>query len=189
MQPARVSALPWWATERPDRELVRAATAFVAGQVAVVLAAAAAVSVLAPDAWQSLIVDEQRTDATVLTLVSITANNLLICCLPVLAGVYAHRLAYRGRRWCARILLAFTGLALLRSLLVIGLVGGLDPAWLAGAAVWWLPEIAALSVCCAAAWNAARDGDPITASRQLAHAVAFACIAITAAATVEVALT
>ena len=188
MQPAPMS-LPWWATERPDRDLVRTGAIFAAIQVAVILATAATVWALAPGAWQSLIEDEQRTDAGALAVIAITANNLLICCLPVLAGVYAHHLARRGRNWWARAVLAFAGLIVIRSLLVIGLVGGLDPAWLAGAAAWWLAEIAALSTCCAAGFNAARAGDELVASRQLAHAVAFACLLLPCAAIVEVALT
>ncbi len=189
MQPARLSALPWWATEPPDRELVRTATAFVAGEVAVVLAAAAAVSALAPAGWQSLIVDEQRTDASAVTVISITANNLLICCLPIVAGVYAHRLVGRGHRGWARVVVAVAMLGVARSLLVIGIVGGLDPAWLAAAATWWLPEIAALSVCCAAGWHAYRQADPTVASRQLTHALVFAAAVLPVAAVIEVALT
>lgn len=188
MQPASMS-LPWWATERPDRDLIRTGAICAAVQVAVILTAAAAVWALAPGSWQSLIDDEQHTDAGALAVIAITANNLLICCLPVLAGVYAHRLARHGRTWWAWAVLALAGLIVIRSLLVIGLVGGLDPAWLAGAAAWWLAEIAALAVCCAAGFNAARAADELVASRQLAHAVAFACLLLPCAAIVEVALT
>jgi hypothetical protein len=57
------------------------------------------------------------------------------------------------------------------------------------AAPWWLPEIAGLSVCCAAGWHAARDADHLAASRRLAHALAFACAVVPCAAVLEVALT
>lgn len=180
---------PWWAAERADRDLARTAAVFAAGQVTVILATAAAVWGLAPQSWGSLITAEQRTDATALTVISIAVNNLVICCLPLLAGVYAHRLVRRGRRRVARVVVAVAGLGITRSLLVIGLVGGLDPAWLARAAAWWVLEIAALSVCCAAGWRAFRDADPTVVSRQLAHALAFAAATVTVAAVVEVALT
>ena len=189
MQPACMSRRPWWASERPDHELLRTGATYAAAQVAVVLAVAAAVWALAPASWQSLVEAEQHTADGALTVLSITANNLLICCLPVLAGVYAHRLARRGHTRCARGVVAFAGLIVLRSLLVIGLVGGLDPSWLAGAAAWWIAEVAALAVCCAAGCNAARAADELAASRQLAHAVAFACLVLPCAAVTEVALT
>ena len=75
------------------------------------------------------------------------------------------------------------------SLLVIGLVGGLDPKWLAQAAPWWILEVTALGACCAAGWRAFRMVEPLAASRQLAHALTFACATLGAAALVEVALT
>lgn len=180
---------PWWAAERVDRDLSRASAVIAAGQITVILSTAAAVWALAPLSWASLITAEQRTDATAPTVISIAVNNLLICCLPLLAGVYAHRLVRRGRRRLARVVVAVAGVGVTRSLLVIGLVGGLDPAWLACAAAWWVLEIAALSVCCAAGWMAFRDTDPAVVSRQLAHALVFAVAVLTVAAVVEVALT
>ena len=188
MQPTAMRRA-WWAAEPVDRALVRAGALVAAVQVAVILAVAAAVWALAPASWQSLVADEQRLDGGALTVIAISANNLLICFLPVLAGVYAHRFARRGRTGWARAVLSLAALVVLRSLLVIGLVGGLDPAWLAGAAAWWFAEIAALSVCCAAGLNAARIGDGVLASRRLAHAVAFACLVVPCAAIAEVALT
>ena len=144
---------------------------------------------LAPASWQALIVDEQRTDATALTVIAIWTNNLLICCLPVLAGVFAHRLVDRGRRGWARIVIALTAVPTVRSLLVIGLVGGLDPRWLVSAASWWVLEVAALSACCAAGWLAYRDGDATVASLRLAHAMTFACAVLALGAVIEVAST
>jgi uncharacterized membrane protein YhaH (DUF805 family) len=175
--------------ERPDRALVTDAVAFAAVALAIVLVVALAAWALAPASWQSLIVDEQRTDATALTVFSIWANNLLICCLPVLAGVFAHRLVERGRRGWARLVLAVAAVGVTRSLLVIGLVGGLDRSWLAQAAAWWILEVTALGACCAAGWRAFRNVEPLAASRQLAHALTFACAVLGLAAVVEVALT
>jgi hypothetical protein len=157
--------------------------------ITIVVAVALTVWALAPASWQSLIAKEQRTDATAVTVVSIWANNLLICCLPVIAGVFAHRLAERGRRGWARVVIAVATLAAGRSLLVIGVVGGLDPRWLAGASVWWIPETAALAACWAAAWHAFRTRDSAAASERLAHAFTFACVLLGVAAVVEVALT
>ena len=189
MQAAGLSRRPWWARERPDRGLVIAAAAVAVAAVAVVLAVALGVWALAPASWQSLIVEEQRTDATAPTVISIWTNNLLICCLPVLAGVFAHRLVDRGRRGWARAVIAVAGVAVVRSLLVVGLVGGLDPIWLADAAAWWIPEVAALSACCAAGWLAYRDGDSTVASLRLAQAMTFACAALAMSALIEVAST
>lgn len=86
MQAAGVSRRPWWTRERPDRALMIDAARFAVLAIAIVLAAAASVWALAPASWQSLIVDEQRTDATAQTVISIWTNNVLICCLPLLAG-------------------------------------------------------------------------------------------------------
>lgn len=157
--------------------------------VVTVLLVALVVWVLAPGSWQALIADEQRTDAGVLTVISIWANNLLICCLPILSGVFAHRLAKRDCRGWARVVISVAALAVGRSLLVIGLVGGLDPSWLASAAAWWIPEVSALGVCCAAGWNGLRSTDSAAVSRRLAHALRFACGVLGLAAVVEVVLT
>lgn len=189
MQAPGVSRRPWWTRERPDRALVTDGVAFAAVAIAIVLVVALAVWALAPASWQSLIVDEQRTDATALKVISIWANNLLICCLPVLAGVFAHRLVERGRRGWARLVIAVAAVGVTRSLLVIGLVGGLDRRWLAQAAPWWILEVTALGACCAAGWRAFRYAEPVSASRQLAHALTFACAVLGLAAVVEVALT
>jgi hypothetical protein len=184
-----VSRRPWWLRERPDRALVVDAAAFTVVAIAIVLVAALVVSALAPTSWRSLIADEQRTDATALTIISIWANNVLICCLPVLAGVVAHRLVERGRRGLARVVIAVAALGVARSLLVIGLVGGLDPSWLARAAAWWILEVTALAACCAAGWRAYRSAASVSASRQLARALTFACAALGLAAVIEVSLT
>ena len=189
MQASGLSRRPWWARARPDRDLRIAAAAFAMTAVVIVLAVAFGVWALAPPSWQSLIVEEQRTDAIALTVVSIWANNVLICCLPLLAGVFAHRLVDRGRRGWARAVIAVATVGTVRSLLVIGLVGGLDPRWLASAAAWWIPEVAALSACCAAGWLAYRDSDSTVASLRLAHAMTFACAALAVSAVVEVAST
>ena len=165
------------------------AARFVVVAIAIVLATAGSVWALAPASWQSLIVDEQRTDATALTVISIWANNVLICCLPLLAGVFAYRLVDRGRRGWARLVIAVAAVGVTRSLLVIGLVGGLDSRWLAQAAPWWILEVTALGACCAAGWRAFRMVEPLAASRQLAHALTFACATLGAAALVEVVLT
>lgn len=157
--------------------------------IAIVVAVAGVVWATAPASWQSLIADEQRTDASALTVISIWTNNLLVCCLPLLAGTFAHRLVARHRQRWARLVLAIAALAAARSLVIVGIVGGLDPRWLAGAAAWWIPEATALGVCCAAGWQAFRDPDPSVASRRLAHALAFACVVLGVAAVVEVALT
>ena len=157
--------------------------------IAIVVAVAGVVWAIAPASWQSLIADEQRTDATALTVISIWTNNLLVCCLPLLAGVFAHRLVARGREGWARVVLAIAAFGTARSLVIVGVVGGLDPRWLAGAVAWWIPEMTALGVCCAAGWQAFRDPDPGLASRRLAQALAFACVVLGVAAVVEVALT
>jgi hypothetical protein len=184
-----LSRRPWWTRERPDRGVVTVAAALAVAAITIVLAVALGVWALAPASWQSLIVEEQRTDATALTVISIWANNLLICCLPVLAGVFAHRLVDRGRRRWARAVIALAAVGVLRSLLVIGLVGGLDPMWLASATAWWIPEVAALSACSAAGWLAYRDTDSTVASLRLAHAMTFACAALAVSALIEVAST
>lgn len=157
--------------------------------IAIVVAVAGVVWVIAPASWQSLIADEQRTDATALEVISIWTNNLLVCCLPLLAGTFAHRLVARHREGWARVVLVVAALGAARSLLVVGVVGGLDPRWLAGAVAWWIPEVTVLGVCCAAGWQAFRDSDPRVASRRLAHALAFACVVLGVAAVVEVGLT
>ncbi|MDQ3678217.1 MAG: hypothetical protein M3401_15710 [Actinomycetota bacterium] len=189
MRTAGLSRRPWWAQERPDRDFVLASLAFALIATAAILAVALVVWSFAPASWQSLIADEQRTDATALTVVSLWVNNLLICCVPALAGVFAHRLVSRGRRGWAWVVVAVAALGATRSLLMIGLVGGLDPTWLAGAAVWWIPELAALGACCAAGWQAFRLADPEGVSRRLAHALVFAGATLALAAVVEVALT
>ena len=189
MQATGLSRRPWWASERPDRALVVDAVAFATVALAIVLVVALGVWTLAPASWQSWIAEEQRTDANALTVISIWTNNLLICCLPVLAGVFAHRLVDRGRGGWARLVIAVAALGVTRSLLVIGLVGGLDPRWLVNAAAWWILEVTALGACCAAGWQAFRNAEPAAASRQLAHALTFACAALALAAVVEVALT
>lgn len=177
------------AAARPARRLTVASAIAPAIAIATVLLAALVVWVLAPGSWQSLIADEQRTDASVLTVISIWANNLLICCLPILAGVFAHRLTKRDRRGWARLVISVAALAVTRSLLVIGLVGGLDPRWLASAAAWWILEVSALGVCCAAGWHAFRSTDSAAVSKRLAHALRFACVVLAVGAVVEVVLT
>jgi uncharacterized protein YjeT (DUF2065 family) len=157
--------------------------------IAIVVAVAGVVWACAPASWRSLIADEQRTDATALAVISIWTNNLLICCLPLLAGTFAHRLVARHRQRWARLVLAIAALGAARSLVTVGVVGGLDPRWLAGAAAWWIPEATALGVCCAAAWRAFREPDPGVASGQLGQALTFACGQLGVAAVVEVALT
>lgn len=189
VQATGLSRRPWWARERPDRELVVTGIAFASGATAVILAVALAVWSLAPPSWQALIEDEQRTAASALTVISIWTNNLLVCSAPVLAGVFAHRLVGRGHPGCARFVIAVATLAVMRSLLIIGLVGGLDPGWLAGAAAWWILEIAALGTCSAAGWHAFRSADSTAVSRHLAHALTLASTLLGVAAVVEVALT
>ena len=189
MQAAGLSRRPWWTRGRPDRALIVEGVAFAIAAIAIVLVAALAVWALAPASWQSLIADEQRTDASALTVISIWANNLLICCLPVLAGVFAHRLVECRRRGWARIVIAVAVAGVLRSLLVIGLVGGLDPSWLTNAAAWWILEVSALGACCAAGWHAFVSNDSAAASRWLAHALTFASTMLALAAVIEVALT
>ena len=157
--------------------------------VSSVLVVAGVVWACAPASWQSLIADEQHTDATALTVISIWTNNVLICCLPLLGGVYAHRLVACGRDHWARVVLAIAVVGVARSIVVIGLVGGLDPRWLAGAAAWWSLEVIALGTCCAAGWHAYRDPDADRAARRLARALAFACALLGVAGVIEVALT
>lgn len=174
---------------RPGHELALSGARFSAGAAAVILATAVTVWSFAPGSWQAWIEDEQRTDASALTVISIWTNNVLICSLPLLAGVFAHRLTVRGHQGWARVVVALAAMAVIRSLLVIGLVGGLDPAWLAEASPWWVPEVLALGTCCAAGWQAFGTTDPDTAARDLTHALAFAAAALGAAAGAEVALT
>jgi len=107
----------------------------------VVLAAAAVTAVVAPD-WLG---DETRKlPVDALFMADIFANNLLIALLPLLGGWLAagHRLA--GRRRLAWVFILVPAAVVVRSLVTIGAVGGADPAWLAGAARWWLLELAAL---------------------------------------------
>ena len=189
MPPATVSRKPSWTPAQRDHGLIVSAALTAGVAITIVVAVALAVWALAPASWQSLIATEQRTDATAVTVVSIWANNLLICSLPILAGVFAHRLAERGRRGWARVVIAVATLAAGRSLLVIGVVGGLDPRWLVGASAWWIPETTALGACWAAAWHAFRNADSAVASQRLAHAFTFACALLGVAAVVEVALT
>ena len=189
MPTATVSCKPSWTPAQRDHGLIVSAALTAGVAITIVVAVALSVWALAPASWQSLIATDQRTDATAVTVVLIWANNLLICCLPILAGVFAHRLAKRGRRGWARVVIAVATLGVGRSLLVIGVVGGLDPRWLAGASVWWIPETTALAACWAAAWHAFRNADSATASQRLAHAFTFACVLLGVAAVVEVALT
>jgi len=186
---ATVSHRPSWTPAHRDHGLIVSGGLTAGVAITIVVAVVLSVWVLAPASWQSLIAKEQRTDASVVTVVSIWANNLLICCLPILAGVFAHRLSERGRRGWARVVIAVATLGAGRSLLVIGLVGGLDPRWLAAASVWWIPETTALGACWAAAWHAFRNADSAAASQGLAHAFTFACALLGMAAVVEVALT
>jgi len=184
-----VSRRPSWTPAHRDHGLIVSAAVTAGVAITIVVTVALAVWALAPASWQSLIAKEQRTDANAVTVVSIWVNNLLVCCLPILAGVFAHRLAERGRRRWARIVIAVATLAAARSLLVIGFVGGLDPRWLAGASVWWIPETTALGACWAAAWHAFRTADSAAASQRLACAFTFVCVLLGVAAVVEVALT
>lgn len=184
-----MSHRPSWTPAHRDHGLIVSAAVTAGVAITIVVSVALAVWALAPASWQSLIATDQRTDATAVTVVSIWANNLLICSLPILAGVFAHRLAERGRRGWARVVIAVATLAAGRSLLVIGLVGGLDPRWLADACAWWIPETAALATCWAAAWHAFRNADSVASSQRLAQAFTFACALLGAAAVVEVALT
>jgi hypothetical protein len=177
------------ARERVERGLIPTAAAFSTIAIATVGSVALVVWSAAPQSWHSLIADEQRTSATALTVVSILANNILICCLPLLAGVFAHRLVARGRRGWARAVIAVAAVGVMRSLLIVGLVGGLDPAWLAGAAAWWIPEATALGTCCAAGWQGLRRDDSSAVARHLTHALVFAVVLLCLAAVVEVALT
>ena len=189
MPTATVNRKPSWTPVQRDHGLTASAALTAGVAITTVVAVALAVWALAPTSWQSLIATDQRTDATAVTVVSIWVNNLLICSLPILAGVFAHRLVERGRRGWARVVIAVATLGAGRSLLVIGVVGGLDPRWLAGASVWWIPETTALAACWAAAWHAFRDRDSAAASECLAHAFRFACALLGVAAVVEVALT
>jgi len=186
---AAVSCQSQSTSQRPDHGLIVTGAVTAGVAITIVVSVALAVWALAPASWQSLIAEEQRTDATAVTVVSIWANNVLICCLPVLAGVFAHRLVERGRSAWARVVIAVAAFGVVRSLLVIGVVGGLDARWLAGAAVWWIPETSALAACWAAAWHAFRNRDSAATSERLAHAFAFACVLLGVAAVVEVALT
>ena len=189
MPAATVNRRPSWTPVQRDHGLIVSAALTAGVAITIVVAVALAVWALAPASWQSLIATDQRTDATAVTVVLIWANNLLICCLPVLAGVFAHRLVDRGHHGWARVMIAVAALGTVRSLLVVGLVGGLDPRWLANAAAWWILEVTALSVCCASGWHAFRTADPESASRWLAHGLTFAGVALVVAAVVEVALT
>jgi len=184
-----VTRRPSWTSAHRDHGLIVSGAVTAGVAITIVVSVAIAAWALAPASWQSLIAKEQRTDATAATVVSIWANNVLICSLPILAGVFAHRLVERGRRGWAQVVIALATLEAGRSLLVIGFVGGLDPRWLAGASMWWIPETTALAACWAAAWHAFRNHDSAAASERLAHAFTFACALLGMAAVVEVALT
>ena len=135
---------------RMPRELATTAWRWGAVGIGVVLATAAIVWLFAPADWQRLIRSEQHTDATVAQWLGIWVTNFVICCLPLLAGALAHTQQAAGRTRRAAVVLVVADLLVLRSPVIIGVVGGLDPRWLARAAAWWLAEVASLGLCAAA---------------------------------------
>jgi len=170
------------------RELGAAAARWAAGAVAIVLATALLVWLVAPDSWQRLIRDTQDTDATVAQWLSIWLTNFVICAVPLLAGALAQRdRATRPRR--TRALIAVTALIVLRSLVTIGLVGGLDPSWLLAAAPWWLLEAGCLGTAVGAGRLARDSSDGEQVIAQLTVTAVAIAGALAVAALVEVALT
>jgi hypothetical protein len=110
--------------------------------VAAVLGVTGLVAVVAPD-W--LAGETRELPDSPLLIVDILTNNLLIALLPLLGGWLAAGYSLAGRRLLADLFLLAPALIVGRSLVTIGAVGGADPAWLAGAARWWLLELAALA--------------------------------------------
>jgi hypothetical protein len=153
--------------------------------VAVVLVVAGLVAVVAPD-W--LDGETRELPDSPLLIVDIFVNNLLIALLPLLGGWLAAGCLVAGRRLLAGMYLLAPVLIVGRSLVTIGAVGGADPAWLAGAARWWLLELVALAAsACTGLWLARhpelreRDG-----TRAIRPAGSIVVVSLAMAAVVEV---
>lgn len=121
------------------RELTRAWAACVP----IVLAATAVTLVVAPR-WIGEGEVELPDEPSL--IVEIFLNNLQLALLPLIGGWLAAGHLLSGRRRIAALFVFPPAAIVLRSLLMIGAVGGADPAWLLDAARWWLLEIAALAV-------------------------------------------
>ena len=110
--------------------------------VASVLAIAGVVALVLPD-W--LDGETRELPDSALLIADVLTNNLLIALLPLLGGWLAAGYSLAGHRLLAGLFVLAPALIVGRSLVTIGAVGGADPAWLAGAARWWLLELGALA--------------------------------------------
>jgi hypothetical protein len=172
---APAAAVPSW----------KALTGTWASCVALVLAVAALVALVAPG-W--LGDGERELPDDPLLIADIFLNNLLLALVPLLAGWLAAGHLLAGRRIAARLLGGLAAAVVLRSLIVIGAVGGADPAWLADAARWWLLELAALAAAAGTGLWLARHPHlrERHGPRALRRALAVIVPALAAAAVVEV---
>jgi hypothetical protein len=156
---------------------------------ATTFAVAAVVAVVAPPAWDSLILAEQRTDGSLGMIAAVWCNNFLLSAGPALVGAAAHVSRRNGhRRLGLWVLIVATALQL-RNPLLVGFVGGLDPQWLLQASPWWVLEFVAMTLVCAAAWRAWDTGDGRAAGRVLSRALVLAGAILLCASVVEISLT
>jgi len=156
--------------------------------VAVVLAVAAPVAALFPDAFDG----PTRTLPNEPELVlSIFLNNLMLSALPLLGGWLAGSRAssdQRGARLSRLVFLLLPALIVARSLFTVGAVGGSDLGWLLDAARWWLLELLALAAgVTTGLWFARRPGQRQCCGRQATgRALGVIVCALAAGALIEV---
>ena len=156
--------------------------------VLVVLAIATVTAAIAPsilDGPTHSLPDEPLLIATIFL------NNLLLAVAPVLGGWLA-----RGRRVMAsthprlwrNVLLGIPVALIAKSLLLVGLVGGSDPAWLLDAARWWLLELAALATGLSGGlWLERHPGVSVSEQRRVVGGtLAALTVALAVAALIEV---
>jgi hypothetical protein len=185
-------ARPRWATRAVARALWHPQTSapvWLGAMVGLIFVVAIVVVALAPRSWQSWIVADQQTDASVAMIVTVWLHNFALCAVLLLVGAGAHASRRNGHVRGTRALLVVATVLQVRHAAAIGLVGGLDPRWLLQASAWWVLEFAALAIAAAAMWRAWDNADSAAAARILSHAVLVAGVILVCASVVEIAAT
>jgi hypothetical protein len=121
-----------------------------AGLLLALLAVAGAAHFAAPASWRDLGARQLPNRASL--AVGVFLNNLLIAATPVLGAWLAADHRQRGHRLAASLFAGLPVVVLVRSVGLIGLVGGLDPRWLVDASRWWSLELAALGISACTGW-------------------------------------
>lgn len=158
--------------------------------VATTCSVAVVIWLTAPEGWQSMIAAEQRTDGTIATAMVIWISNfVVVAAVPLIVASVAFSSRLEGHRRWALCLVLFVTVTELRNPVAIGFVGGLDPAWLAGASLWWAFELMAIAITCAAAWKTWPMTDREEALGVIRRAIVQSGTILAVSAVVEVALT